>query len=83
MPRDRARSSSSASWVWAIASARISRTASGLRVEVVLGAAEVHREPDQPLLRPVVDVALEPAQRGRLGGHRGDGLRPGGVPLLL
>ena len=41
------------------------------------------RQPDQPLLRPVVDVAFEPAQRGRLGGHRGDGLRPGGVPLLL
>jgi hypothetical protein len=52
-------------------------------VEVVLGAPEVKREPDQPLLRPVVDVAFEPPQRGRFGGHRGDGLRPGGVPLLL
>ena len=29
--------------------------------------AEVHGEPDQPLLRPVVDVALEPAQRDGLG----------------
>ena len=28
-------------------------------------------------------VAFEPAQRDRLGAHRGDGLRAGGVPLLL
>jgi hypothetical protein len=52
-------------------------------VQVVLGAAQFHRQADQPLLGPVVDVAFEPAQRGRLGCHRGDGLRAGGVPLLL
>ena len=39
-------------------------------------AAEVHGQPDQPLLRAVVDVALEPAQRRRLG-------RAGGVPAAL
>ena len=52
-------------------------------VEVMLGTAQLHRQPDQPLLGPVVDVPLEPAQRGRLGRHRGDSLRPGPVPLLL
>ena len=44
--------------------------------DLALGAAEVHGQPDQPLLRAVVDVALEPAHRL--------GLRdPGGVAAAL
>jgi hypothetical protein len=39
-------------------------------VHLVLGAPEVHRQPYQPLLRAVVDVALQPAQRGGLGRYR-------------
>ena len=76
MPRDRARSSSSVSRVCASASSTVARGGLRVGVELVLGPAEVHREPDQPLLRAVVDVALEPAQRGRLGRDRGRGLRP-------
>jgi hypothetical protein len=34
-------------------------------------------------LRPVVDVALKPTQRGRFGRHRRDSLSTGSVPLLL
>jgi hypothetical protein len=51
--------------------------------EVALGAAQFHRQPDQPLLGPVMDVAFEPAQRGRFGRHRGHGLCAGGIALPL
>ena len=70
MPRESARSSSSVSRVWASASS--TRGAGRLRigVELLLGPAQVHRQPDQPLLRAVVDVPLQPAQRDRLGRHR-------------
>ena len=36
-------------------------------VEPALGGGDVHAEPDQPLLRAVVQVPLQPAQRVRLG----------------
>ena len=70
MPRESARSSSSVSRVWASASSTVRAGRLGVGVELLLGPAEVHRQPDQPLLRAVVDVALEPAQRGRLGRTR-------------
>ncbi len=76
MPRDSARSSSSVSRVWATASSSVCRAALRVVGELVAGPAEVHGEPDQPLLRAVVDVALQPAQRDRLG-------RGGGALLLL
>ena len=73
MPRDRVRISASASWdCWNASSS----SASGLRrvvAEPPLGRGDVHAQPDQPLLRPVVQVALQPAQGLRLGD-------PGGVP---
>jgi len=50
---------------------------------VVLSAAELHRQADQPLLWPVVDVAFEPAQRCRFGCDRGHDLRAGRVSLLF
>ena len=78
IPRDSDRSSARASRAWLSASSTVSRAAVRVGVELLLGPAEVDREPDQPLLRAVVDVALEPAQRGRLGRHRGRGLGPGG-----
>ena len=71
MPRDTARSSASAS------SALLERLgdertrAVGVVVEAALRRLEVHRQADEALLRTVVDVALHPAQRLRLGGHRG------------
>ena len=34
-----------------------------------LGRAQVRRQPDQVLLRPVVQVALDPAPLGVGGGH--------------
>ncbi|GAA2227823.1 hypothetical protein GCM10010430_04230 [Kitasatospora cystarginea] len=47
------------------------------------GAAQFHRQTDQPLPGPVVNIAFEPTQGHSLGRHRGNGLRTGGVPLLL
>jgi hypothetical protein len=41
-------------------------------LQLAAGATEVHRQPNQPLLRTVVDVALQSAERLGLG-------RPGGV----
>ena len=49
---------------------------SGSSSSCLPGPAEVHGQPHQPLLGAVVDVALEPAQRGGLG-------RPGGVAAAL
>jgi hypothetical protein len=40
-------------------------------LQLAAGATEVHRQPNQPLLRTVVDVALQPPQRHRLGGDGG------------
>jgi hypothetical protein len=41
-----------------------------LAVEALPGHAEVHGQGNQPLLRPVVQVALDPAALGVGGGHR-------------
>ena len=55
----------------------------GVALEQVVGQAEVHAERDEPGLRAVVQVALDPAQLGR---GVVDGLRAGrrqvGDPLL-
>ena len=67
MPRESERSSSTVSRAWSSAASMVSEARSGSSVELATSPAEVHGEPHQPLLRPVVDVALEPAQRGRLG----------------
>ena len=53
------------------AASMVSAARSGSSSSCCAGPAEVHREPHQPLLRPVVDVALEPAQRLGLGGASG------------
>ena len=71
MPRDRARSSSSVSRARPAASPSVARAAVRVALELPLGAGEVHVQPDQLLLRAVVDVALQPAQRDRLGGDGG------------
>ena len=52
-------------------------------VELGLGAAEVHREADQPLLRAVVDVALEATERHGLGRAPGPAAGLGSADLLL
>jgi hypothetical protein len=44
---------------------------SGVALHLPLGPGQIHVQPDQLLLRPVVDVALQPAQRHRLGGDGG------------
>jgi hypothetical protein len=70
MPRESARSSDSASRLCASAS---SISGLGLLRVVVQSARDglqVHVKPHQTLLRAVVDVALDPAQRLRLGLYR-------------
>ena len=67
MPRDSERSSSTVSRAWSSAASMVSPARRGPRSSWLAGPAEVHAQPDQPLLRAVVDVALEPAQRGGLG----------------
>ena len=71
MPRDSARRSSSG--LAGLAGGLVDGGPGGGRValELPLGPGQVHLQPDQPLLRPVVDVALEPAQRLGLGGDGG------------
>ena len=76
IPRESERSSSTVSRAWSSAASMVSHGAVGVVGQLPTGATEVHRQPDQPLLRPVVDVALEPAQRDRLG-------LPRGVPAAL
>ena len=73
---DSDRSSSTVSRAWASASSMVARGPLGVVGHLPLGAAQVHGQPDQPLLRAVVDVALEAAQRLRLG-------HPGGVAAAL
>ena len=43
----------------------------GIAFELALDRREIHLQPHEPLLRAVVDVALEPAQRRVLGLHGG------------
>ena len=71
MPRDSARSSSSVSRARPAASPSVARARLRVALELPLGPGEVHVQPDQLLLRPVVDVALQPAQRDGLGGDGG------------
>ena len=70
MPRARSRSSVIARRASPRASleqlARLGRVA----VELVLGQAERHRQRDEPRLRAVVQVALDPAQLLGLGVRR-------------
>ena len=66
MPRARSRSSAIACARLARGRARTSAAASGRSVEPLLGAAELHAQRDEPGLRAVVQVALDPAQLGRL-----------------
>ena len=40
-----------------------------IRIELGPGPTEVHRQPDQALLWPVVDVAFQPSQGDRFGGR--------------
>ena len=66
MPRERSRSSTSAR----LASVRLGDErprAGGVAVELLLRHAEVHRQRDEPRLRAVVEVALDPLQLGGLG----------------
>ena len=90
MPRARSRSSFSASWAsspaWRTSSAAPGSPAS----DALLGHAQVQRERHEPLLRAVVQVALDPPPLGvrrgddararvlelvHLGGERGVGVR--------
>ena len=69
IPRARSRSSAIA----ALASPRAWRTSSatsGWSASRVLGAAELHAERDEPRLRAVVQVALDPPQLGGLDVER-------------
>ena len=72
-PRMNSRSSDSASTASSCASAIARRTGSGASAEALPGHAEVHGQRDQPLLRAVVQVALDPAA---LGVGRGDDVGP-------
>ena len=78
MPRTTERRSAIAALVASRASLTVRRARLGVGVELRLGQAEAHRHRDQPRLRPVVQVALEPAQLGgrvvhRLGAAAGQG----------
>ena len=70
MPRTRVRSSVRACPLDARASASRFRARSGFSRQHLLGEPNVHAQRDQPGLRPVVQVALDPAQLGRGGVHR-------------
>ena len=70
IPRARSRSSRSACSAPARASASSSPARSGILGELLLRHPEAHPERDQPRLRAVVQVALDPAQLGLLGVHR-------------
>ncbi len=62
MPRASSRSSPSASWSSSTASASSARRARvGVGRRAALGAPELERERDEPLLGAVVEVALDPA----------------------
>ena len=66
MPRTRLRISASASRAWSRASTTRSFAARRVGVHLVGRQPEVDREHDEPLLRPVVEVALDPPELGRL-----------------
>ena len=67
MPRDSVRISASASWDCCSASSSSALAPHRVVVEPPLGGGDVHAEPDQALLRTVVQVPLQPAQRVHLG----------------
>ena len=69
-PCESARSSSSVSWA-SPAPPRSPRLPRAVRAEPPLGRGQLHLQPEQPLLRPVVDVPLEPAEGVVLGGDGG------------
>ena len=74
IPRTRSRSSSSAS----TGAARASReTKRALRIgsQLLLGHPHAHAERDEPRLRAVVQVTLDPAQLGLLDVHRSGAAR--------
>ena len=66
MPRARSRSSSSASSRRSAPRRAARGAALGIRLELLLGHAEAHPERDEPRLRAVVEVALDPAELGLL-----------------
>ena len=85
MPRESERSSSTVSRAWRSAASIVSAARSRVLVELLAGPAQVHRESHQALLGTVVDVALQPAQRRRLGDAGGVSatLDPGDLLLEL